>query len=504
MKPATKSGLKRYVEIVRVSTQGQADRDTPEDQRRALESLRKNRPGIFVERIDLAVSGAEDTLKRPDIQRLKTLATAKAFDEVRVRHIDRLTRHEDPAERFVVYGIIAGAEAIIVDAQNRETDPTTELGELDYYIQTMVAARERTRIRDRTMTAKKRKAGEGRLAQGQAPYGRTFDKVTGWGFDPTEKKIYERMIRMCLAGRSLSRIAADLNLAGHITPRGKKWSGVSVCKLLHARTAYGLYTAFGTKAGQPITFKIPPIIDEATFLAVEAKLRANNSKGGPRAAIFALLRKLMVCAECGSPMYVQLGGGTPSKVRYYHCSAHDPACHVYHRVDDVDSKVMTALRGWLDDPQTLEAAAGHKSPEDLRAEAQAEVALIEGELQILKRRQVNTARLVTMESIDADQCATLLEEIRRRRVDAEVRLTEAKARVVGADRQAEVQGGLAAAIASMRKGLQKATPERWRTLCELLFQRGDVRLYANGKVEFRGRVRLHASPVNHTLQSGRR
>ena len=43
--------LPRFVEIVRVSTQGQADKNTPEIQHQDLDRLRESRPGIPVERI---------------------------------------------------------------------------------------------------------------------------------------------------------------------------------------------------------------------------------------------------------------------------------------------------------------------------------------------------------------------------------------------------------------------------------------------------------------------
>src|SRR4051794_7125475 len=106
------AALPRYVELVRVSSQGQANRDTPEDQRAALNRLRLSRPGVLIERIDSTVSGAKDSDDRKDLQRLAELARSPAFDEVRVRHTDRLTRHEDPRERFMVYGLIADAGAV--------------------------------------------------------------------------------------------------------------------------------------------------------------------------------------------------------------------------------------------------------------------------------------------------------------------------------------------------------------------------------------------------------
>jgi site-specific DNA recombinase len=493
--------LPRYVELIRVSTQGQKDRDTPEDQRRALDQLQQTRPGICIERIglDQAVSGAKDTAARPDIQRLTVLAQDRKFDEVRVRHIDRLTRHENPAERFAVYSLIAAAGAVIVDAQGRVTDPKTELGEIDYYFQTLMAARERQRIRDRTIAAKRRKAGEHRLAQGQPPFGRRFDKATGqWSLDPVRAKTYRQMFDLRLAGHSLNEIADRLNRSGSVTPRGCEWSGASVAKLLHTPSAYGTYTT------HRVTFSIPAIVDEATFRRAEAKLRANNSLSGPKPKVFALLRKLVVCGGCGAPMYLQLGGGTPARHRYYYCSKHDPACFLYHRVADVDAKVVEALRGWLEDPRILASAAGGQGPEEVRAEAQRDAAEAAADLKDLDSQEMKLARLARKGLISAKVTKLQLAEVAKSRTDAETRLADARARLDAAERVEADAADLTSAVEELRRGVEKATPERWRSLCEAVFARGDVRLHPSGKIEFTGRVQVGERLSNPSPSSGKR
>jgi site-specific DNA recombinase len=479
----------RYVELVRVSTQGQADRDTPEAQRAALLRLRLARPGSLVEAIEFVGSGAKDMADRPDLQRLTVLANKRAFDEVRVFRLDRLTRHDNPAERFAVYSLVAEAGAVFVDASGRVTDPKTELGELDYYFQTMMAARERQRIKERTQAGKRRLAALGHLVQGDPPYARTFDTETGaWGIDPKRAGIYKMIVKQCLAGRSLQQIAGALNDAGHVTSRGCAFSDKTVWKLLTAPAAYGLYKTQGFE------FKIPAIVDEETFHAVQERLRSNNSLSGPRPKVLILLRKLAVCGACGSPLYAQLGGGTPARWRYYYCSSLDPACRVYHRVEDVDAKVIETLRAWLDEPDTLARAAGLDSADDTRQAAQRDIEGAQEASRRLDNRETNTARLLTQGDIQDKTARTLMAEIKKARSDIAVRLTEAQARLQAAGHREQVRRDLATVIEGLRKGLGAATPEDWRGLCEIVFPRGGVRVAPDGRITLRGRVSV-ATPL---------
>lgn len=490
---------RRYIELIRVSTQGQADRDTPKDQRDALDKLRQSRPGVLVARIDEAISGAKGNDERSDIQRLFDLAARRAFDEVRVRHIDRLTRHKDARERFAIYGAIQDAGAIIVEASGREIDPADEMGELDLSLQGWFAARERRRIIDRTSAAKKRKAAEGRLVQGQAPYGRTFDKVTGkWGIEETEAENFRRMYDLCLSGRSLLQIAEALNDAGAVTPRGCRFTDVTVSRLLRNPAAYGPYTATsskrkdGTREGA-VTFEIPAVVDEATYRAAVARLKSNNSLSGPRTKVFALLRKLGTCGECNSIFHTQRGGGA-SKILYYLCA--DPTCGIRHRVEDVDAAVIARLVKWIDDPAALTKAAGRGAPKSLREQALSEAERAEVDLKRLERQETNTARLLTKGAITQKVGLGLLAEVAKGREDAEVRLGRAKALLANSTKEAQRVEQAEVAIARLRTGLRSRTPERWRELVQVVFPRGGVAVHRDGTIELVGRVRAEDGARN--------
>jgi DNA invertase Pin-like site-specific DNA recombinase len=502
LREPVKSGAQpRYVEMVRVSTARQSEQDTPEDQRAALLRLRMTRPGTLVARIDEAVSGAKDAAERTDVRKLFELAAAHAFDEVRVRHVDRLTRHDDARERFAIYGAIRDAGAVIVEASGRVIDPADEMGELDLTLQGWFAARERKRILERTLTAKKRKARENRLVQGQPPYGRTFDTRTGrWGLAPKRAETYSRMFSLCLEGRSLSQIAETLNVESAAPPtRVALWTASNVSKLLRDPVATGRYTTQGH------TFEIPAIVNAEAFRAVAEKMRANNSLSGPKPTVFALLRKLAVCGVCGSPIYIQLGGGTPARIRYYYCRPRDPLCSAYHRVADVDARVVEGLRAAFTHPRMLARAAAAEAPDGEREAAKRAIAEAKAELRGLDAREERLARLVTKGLVTRRTGEKQLDEVGRARAATETALATAQASLESAERTAESKADLLATMEELRQGLVDAPPEMWREVVERLCGlRGGIRLFPDGRIEFSGALAVrNPSPPSETMSARR-
>lgn len=483
---APKGAIPRYVELIRVSSAGQAARDTPEAQRRALDRMREARPGRLVKRIEVAegVSGAKDFARRPDLQQLATLAAEHAFDELRVFAIDRLTRHPDLRERSLVFGLLADAGAKVVDVSGQEINPREEVGELHWSMLTWASAQERKRIAARMKSGKERRAAAGRLAQGQPPFARTYDKSTGrWAANERRAADYRQMFALCLAGHSLAQIAAKLNAQGSVSTRGKDWTGANVCKLLRDPAATGRYTTQGH------TFQIPAIVDEETFRAADAKLRANNSLSGPKPTVFALLRKLAVCGACGAPMYMQLGGGTPSRIRYYYCSARDPKCLTYHRVEDVDECVTAELRRLFRDREWLARAFATLAPEDQQAAAEREIREAKKLLVEIDKREERLGRLTTKGKLSGKVGDKLLEEIQRDRREAEAALAAGKANLAAADRHASAADDLRATVERVRNALAKSRPDQWRWAIEWLFpKRGDIRIHPDRGIEMNGKL----------------
>ncbi len=481
--------LPRYVELIRVSSTGQAERDTPADQRRALERLAATRPGRLVERIEHGahgLSGAADLNERPDLLRLAELSRARAFDELRVRHLDRLTRHTDPRERFAIFGMVADTGAVIIDAGGHVVDPRTEIGEVDYFLQTWASARERKKIVERTVEARRRLSAAGRPMT-TIPYGRTFDFERGeWGTDGERVAVYRRIFRETIASVSLHKLAAKLNAEGITAPKGGPWEASSLRRMLRNPSAVGRMTSYGF----PIS--CPPVVDEVTQRRALAALARGRTRSGPPAKHVALLRKLATCSLCGSTMHVAMG--SRPAVLYYRCArAKGGGCEArtYHPVAEVDAAFLAELRRTLSDPQRVLRAALRPRPGADSAEN--ETAEVRRELAVLERREENLVRLHTKGSVSEAVFERQSAEIARLRNAATERLAALDAVLDAVKHAREHAADLEAALTAVRKRAARAAPADWRRIVEQLFPRQEgtwIRLRPDGRIDTHGLLRL--------------
>jgi DNA invertase Pin-like site-specific DNA recombinase len=477
---ALPSPTPRFIELVRVSGSSQAAKDTPADQRAALDRLRASRPGVLVERIEEGAAGLSGALpldKRPDLQRLVALAKRRAFDEVRVRHLDRLTRHPDPRERYAIFGAVADAGAVIVDAGGHVIDPASEMGELDFAFQTIVAARERARIRERTVAARKRLADQGKL-QGRPPYGRTWDKVAGaWGENADQMKVYRRIFGEVLAGRSLHAIAAGLQADRVPTPgaslRGKgggnrAWTAANVGHLVKHRSAVGEARAYGN------VLQCPPVVDRDTFERASKAIKWTRAGRPPLDESSALLRKIAICGSCGSPIWVVTGGRTDDVRLYYACrwrrTARTAECRRHHAVAQVDALAREALLAWL--ARDVVPKAG-KRPDPAKALEAAEARVREldqEEARVL--RVARQARPEVVEKVLAELAA-----------DRQAALRELEAAKLATKPVRDSLDHKRRAI--MLRAARGASAAELRRLVQAALRPGDVRILPGPRVEIR-------------------
>jgi DNA invertase Pin-like site-specific DNA recombinase len=490
--------LPRYVDLVRVSGAAQVERDTPATQKRQLDGLAAHRPGVLVKRIefDFNVSATKDIATRADMMELAALARTRAFDEVRVVSIDRLTRHADLRQRAWVWGVIADAGAKIVDTNGHVIDPENDMGEIDYYLQTLFASREARKIAEKTRAGKARVLAEGGLAEGTPPYARRYDKkARRWSTDPEELKIYQRLFEM-VAGRGMSvkRVADQLNDDGVQTKYGKAWHPASVSRLIHSRAAIGEYSVRDT------VIQIPPVVDRATFDAAQLVIDGNRrERSGAPPSYEVLLRKLLVCDECGGTLHVHYardrrvkGGGEA----FYYVHKQPEECRRFHRAQVVDDAVKELVAGFLRRPDSAELLTRRRASKGGELEsAKKATKEAERELRDLDRQEENLTRMRMKEKLTAGIAKKLASEIARNRAVAEAALAGAKATAAAASRANVTVDAAERRIAALRAMVdgEDVPTTSWRRVVELLFPQTPttgLRLAPDGALDAPGIVTL--------------
>ena len=125
----------------------------------------------------------------------------------------------------------------------------------------------------------------------------------------------------------VKNITAHFNHHRIFTRDGGRWGIGQVQRILTRKTYVGEHEfnkRSKAKALKPVsevvTVAVPPIIDQATFDAVQAHLRSRNPKVTSARVVSGptLLTGICFCADCGGAMTVRTGKG--GRYRYYTCS----------------------------------------------------------------------------------------------------------------------------------------------------------------------------------------
>jgi DNA invertase Pin-like site-specific DNA recombinase len=340
-----------------MSTEDQAD--SPERQR-SLVLPYCERKGYRVVEVyqDLGMRGWDDD--RPDFQRLMRDARNKRFDLIVVDEQSRLCRN-DPIDfaATVAHPLReAGVALEMVDQGQRLTWDGNDLGGLLLgVIGQYKASQESSTLGRRTATGMARKAKEGKMFPGRAPYGTRYKLVEGKrvGYEEGDTD-HLRVVRFMFDAYfnrdlSLMALVRDLNSQGIPTPQGcKEWGKTTVHNILTNHVYAGCYVWGKVPQGRyfrcdgvevvvadkcatksrrlpPAECFIlpgqhPPLVDPVLFDRVQERLVSNrNRTSGSRLNNEHPLSDLLRCSHCGRHMYGAwvVSGGV--KVPTYRCGS---------------------------------------------------------------------------------------------------------------------------------------------------------------------------------------
>jgi DNA invertase Pin-like site-specific DNA recombinase len=205
---------KRVIELIRVSTQGQAGDDRASIP--AQHSINQRTARVYsleiVETIELVnVSGAA-VLRTPEMQHL--LKVLPSVDGILVREFSRVMRPDNFAD-YVLLQAFQDTGAILY-LPDGPIDFSSKTGRLLGSIRAAIAGLERSEILERIWSAKeeKRKAGKHPQNQNSLPFGVGYDAESErWFYKPEVEKVREA-VRLFLSGEtSYKEVGGRLGIA---------------------------------------------------------------------------------------------------------------------------------------------------------------------------------------------------------------------------------------------------------------------------------------------------
>jgi site-specific DNA recombinase len=261
---------------------------------------------------------------------------------------------------------------------------------------------------------------------GQRPFGYQNDRVT---IKPSEAKVLREVAERILGGQSTGSMVRWLNESGVPTVTGAQWSAVTLKGMLTNPRYVGdlargdNHEVIGKGAWRPI-------LDRATFEALQQELaaRAGTAVGRPHTA--SLLGGIIRCGRCLTPMNARTSGGGRHPHFGYDCSVNKGGCgRVSRRRRVVDEYVEAQL-------------LAHVGLEDLEADrkaAAADVARLQRVDKDLGWRLYEVRTLYSEDRMSAEDAFKILDQLNRQRQATRRDLGRAKTRLEDAERSAAAE-----------------------------------------------------------------
>ncbi len=300
---------------LRVSTARQAEHDVSiPDQRRQGEAYCLSRGYGLVETfIEAGASATND--RRPEFQRMIEAGTSKPapFDVVVVHSFSRFFRDHFELE-FYVRKLAKNGVKLVSITQEMGDDPMHVMMRQIMALFDEYQSKENAKHVLRAMKTKKKLE-----------------------IDPLHADTVRLIYRLFLEGSGtagpmgVKAITCYLNERRIFTRDGGRW-GLAQIHTILTRTTYIGQHRFNTRShkdkvrkpeGEVVTMAVPPLIDRATFDAVQVRLKSRNPMVTPARITSGptLLTGICFCAKCGGAMTMRTGkGGAGGLYRYYTCS----------------------------------------------------------------------------------------------------------------------------------------------------------------------------------------
>lgn len=330
-----------------IEAEARGEGDSLARHRRTLLDLAKDK-GYFVAEIKEEIASGERLALRPKMQELLEEVERGKYDAVLCMDLDRLGRGTMREQGLILDTFRETGTKIITP--RKVYDLSDEIDEELSEIQAFFARKEFKIITRRLQAGRKASLREGNWVFGNAPYGyQTYKDDKGYTLrpNPDEAPIAQKIFEWYTDNNiGAFQIAHRLTEMGVPTRSGRSWSANTVRGILHNAMVYAGYINIGRNKlnAKTIRGRHPALIDEATArLVIERIGRRELSPKKKDRELKNPLAGLVYCASCGRCMIRKL---YPKKI-YLACNY----CSKNYGspLDQVESKLLAALRTWLDE-----------------------------------------------------------------------------------------------------------------------------------------------------------
>ena len=460
--PISNSATKRVGIWIRVSTEDQAQGDSPEHHRARAEHYCAAKEWHVAEVYDLAGVSGKSVMDHPEAKRMLADVKRGHIHALVFSKLARLTRNARELMDFSDY--FRSHNADLVSLQE-SIDTSTPSGRLFYNIVAVMGQWEREEIVDRVRSSVAIRAKLGKPLGGRAPFGYRWDEKSLVP-DPKEAPVRRLLYETFADCKRRKGTARRLNEAGHRTRDGHKWSDTSVERLLRDPTAKGIYRSNHTRnlgrkwevkpESEHVLHSIEPIISEELWQKCNDILDNRKvSRTKPAKPSVHVFTGVLRCA-CGGKMYVF------SNSPKYVCNK----CR--HRIpcEDLEELFRERVRDYCIAPATLKSYV-EKVNEGLQ-EKESLAESMRKEITRLKEESDHILKLYMHRKISADRFGELDGPAmdRRKQLEAELPKIEAQIALLKIDGLSQEQ--LAAEATNLYERWPSLTTEEKHDLVELI------------------------------------
>jgi site-specific DNA recombinase len=373
---------------IRVSTEDQAQGESPEHHLERARSYATARGWCVKEVYDLAGQSGKAVMEHPEARRMMEDVKRGHIKALVFSKLARLSRNLREVQDFGEYFQKHHADLVSL---SEAIDTTTAGGRMFFHLLGVFAQWEREEITERVNASVLTRAKMGKSINGTAPYGYRW-KDRKLVLHPEEAPIRRKAYDLFLEYRRKGKVAKLMNASGYRTRAGAVWTDTGIYRMLVCPSAKGIYyfNRMRHKGSWNAELKpesewgkveCEPLISEVLWnqvnQIVEEQLAGWKRPGKSPVHIFS---GLLHCA-CGSKMYMR------AKYPKYFCRK----CCNKIPVPDLEGIFQESMKAFFAEPariaEHLEAAQKNLTEKDVILKAHKE------EIQKVRDEMTRTHRL---------------------------------------------------------------------------------------------------------------